>query len=147
MGERQTGDQPPERSEVIRAVRIFGGINLVLGLYMIFGALLTLRGLNLPGSAVRMTAGIIGILGVIFGWGSAVVSGVGLIFVTRWGRSLGILWGKIIVWLLPIAFGLSMDGLSNLFSLSFAIIIVICLYARVAATNLARPEFDLGFES
>ena len=82
MGERQTGDRPPERSEVIRAVRIFGGINLVLGLYMIFGALLTLRGMNLPGSAVRMTAGIIGIVGVILGWGSAVVSGVGLILVT-----------------------------------------------------------------
>lgn len=114
---------------------------------MIVGALLAARGMNLPGSAAKMVGGYIGIVGVIVGWGTAVISGVGLILVTRWGRTVGIWWGKIIVWLLPIAFGLSMDGLSNLFSFSFGIIIVICIYAMVVATNLARPEFDVGFDS
>ena len=93
-----------------------------------------------------MVAGTIGILAVVIGWGSAIVSGLGLIRLAPWGRWLATLWGRIIVWALPIAFGLSVDSLSNFLSFGFAVIIVICLYANIVAQNLARPEFDSAFE-
>ena len=137
---------PPERAQVVKAVRLLGAINLALGLYMILGALAALQGMNLPGSAVKLTAGIIGIIAIIVGWGSAVVSGLGLILLAQWGRWLATMWGKIIVWLLPIAFGLYVESLSKFFSLSFAVIIMICFYANIVAQNLARPEFDAAFE-
>ena len=54
--------------------------------------------------------------------------------------------GKVIVWVLPIAFGLSITSLSDFVSFSFAVIIVICLYANVVAQNLSRTEFDVAFE-
>jgi DNA-directed RNA polymerase subunit RPC12/RpoP len=75
-----------------------------------------------------------------------VVSGLGMILLTQWGRWLAIKWGKIIVWVLPIAFGLSTNGLSDFFSLAFAVIIIIGLYAVTIATNLEQPEFDIAFE-
>jgi len=146
MARTQKKEAPPSRSEVVRAVRIFGAINLVLGSYMILGALAAMGGMNLPGSAARMVGGIIGVIVVIIGWGSAAVSGIGLLLLAHWGRWLATLWGKIIVWALPIVFGLSPGGFSKFFSLAFVVIIVICLYANIAAQNLARPEFDLAFE-
>jgi ribosomal protein S27E len=146
MVSKATEEPPPSRSQVVRAVRILGLINLVLGLYMILGAVVAAGGMNLPGSAATMIGGIIGMAAVIIGWGSAVVSGVGLILLARWGRWLAAIWGKVIVWALPIAFGLSIDSLSDFFSFSFAVIIVICLYANIVAHNLARAEFDAVFE-
>lgn len=139
-------DAPPTRSETVRAVRIFGVINLVLGIYMLGGAFAVMGGMNVPGSSEKMIAGTLGILAAFIGWGSAAVSGLGLVLLAQWGRWLGTMWGKIIVWVLPIAFGLSPGGFSKFFSFTFVIIIVICFYANIVAQNLARPEFDLAFE-
>jgi hypothetical protein len=146
MARTRKEETPPSRKEVVRAVRIFGAINLVLGGYMLIAALAATGGMNLPGSAARMVGGIIGGVVVIIGWGSAAVSGIGLLLLAHWGRWLATLWGKIIVWALPIAFGLSPGGFSKFFSLAFVIIIIICLYANIVAQNLARTEFDLAFE-
>ena len=139
-------DTPTTRSEAVRAVRVFGVINLVLGIYMIGGAVGAMGGMNVPGSSAKMVGGIIGITVVFIGWGSAAVSGLGLILLAQWGRWLATMWGRIIVWALPIAFGLSPGGFSKFFSIAFLIIIVICFYGNIVALNLARPEFDLAFE-
>jgi predicted RNA-binding Zn-ribbon protein involved in translation (DUF1610 family) len=138
-------DTPPTRAQAVKAVRIFGAINLALGIYMILGAITAAQGMNLPGSAARLVGGILGIVAVAVGWGSAAASGLGLILLSGWGRWLAAMWGKIVVWLLPIAYGLSADGLSDFFSLSFGIILVICLYASVVAQNVGKEEFDAAF--
>jgi DNA-directed RNA polymerase subunit RPC12/RpoP len=139
-------DVPPAPVQAIKAVRIFGLINLLLGLYMILGAIAAFQGMNLPGAAAKLVGGVIGIAIVAVGWGTAVVSGAGLLVLSGWGRRLAIVWGKIIVWMLPIAFGLSIAKLSNFLSFSFLVIVVICLYANVVAQNLARADFDPAFE-
>lgn len=146
MARKKEKNAPPSRAEVVKAVRVFGGINLCLGLYMILGALTALGDMNLPGSAAKLMGGTLGAIAVVVGWGSAAASGLGLILITQWGRKLAVFWGKIIVWMLPIAFGLSADGVSDFFSFAFIVIIVICLYASVISQNLARPEFDTAFE-
>ena len=94
MTSRAKEEPLPTRSQAIKAVRVFGGINLVLGAYMILGALAAMGDMNLPGAAARMIGGIIGIVAVIIGWGSAVVSGLGLILLARWGRWLASIWGR-----------------------------------------------------
>ncbi|GAB4337896.1 MAG: hypothetical protein Kow0099_11530 [Candidatus Abyssubacteria bacterium] len=137
----------PTRAQATKTVRIFGVINLALGSYMILGAVATVQGMNLPGSAAKLVGGILGLAVVAIGWGPAVASGIGLILLTAWGRRLAILWGKMIVWILPVAFGLAAHGLSDFLSFSFAIIIVICLYANIVAQNLGKEEFDPAFVS
>ncbi len=132
--------------QAVRAVRIFGIINLVLGLYMVIGGLLTVADMALPGAAAQMIGGALGLIIVAVAWGSAVMAGLGLIIRTQWGRKLAIFWGKIIVWVLPISFGLS-HGLSELFSITFGIILAICFYGNIVSSNLQRPEFDAEFES
>ncbi len=138
-------DAPPTREEAIKACRILGGINLALGAYMILGGLAAVADINLPGATAKMIGGVLGVVVLVVAWGSAAASGLGLILLTEWGRKLAVLWGRIIVWALPISFGLS-HGLSEFISLGFAVIIVICLYGNVVAQNLAKPEFDIAFE-
>ena len=138
-------DAPPTRAEAVKAARILGGINLALGSYMILGGLAAVADINLPGATAKMIGGVLGVIVLVVAWGSAAASGLGLILLTEWGRKLAVLWGRIIVWVLPIAFGLS-HGLSDFFSIAFAVIIVICLYGNVVAQNLAKPEFDIAFE-
>jgi hypothetical protein len=145
MARTRKKEAPPTRAQALRAVRIFGGINLALGLYAILDAFAALGGIDLPGAAARMVGEVLGIIVVVIVWGAAVVSGLGLLLLAGWGRRLAVLWGRIIVWVLPIAFGLSPGGLGKFFSVAFAIIIVICLYANIVAQNLARPEFDVAF--
>ncbi len=130
--------------QAVKATRVFGIINLALGAYMILGGLAGLADIDLPGSA-KTWGGVLGFIVIVVAWGSAAASGLGLILFAEWGRRLAILWGKVIVWVLPIAFGLS-HGLSEFLSISFAIIIVICLYANILAQNIAKPEFDAAFE-
>jgi hypothetical protein len=135
----------PTPEQAIRAVRIFGAINLVLGLYMVLEGLAAMSDINLPGLAAKATVGTLGFILIIVAWGSAAASGLGLILRMEWGRQLAVLWGKIIVWVLPISFGLS-HGLSEFLSLTFLIIIGICLYGNIVAQNLGKPEFDVAFE-
>jgi len=127
----------PTPEEATRAVRIFGIINLVLGLYMVLEGLAALGDINLPGVTARMVGGGLGLIVIIVAWGSATASGLGLILLSHWGRRLAILWGKIIVWLLPISFGLS-HNLSEFFSITFGIIVVICFYGNILWSNLRR---------
>ncbi len=132
--------------QAVKATRVFGIINLVLGAYMIVAGLAAMVDINFPGgSMATTTVNVLGFIVTIVVWGPAAASGLGLILSAEWGRKLAIVWGKIIVWVLPIAFGLS-HGLSEFFSISFAIIIVICLYANILAQNIAKPEFDVAFE-
>ena len=138
----KNNEATPEQAA--KATRVFGIVNLVLGSYMILGGLAGLADIDLPGAA-KMVGGVLGFIVVVVVWGSAAASGLGLILFAEWGRKLAILWGKVIVWVLPIAFGLS-HGLSEFFSITFAIIIVICLYANILAQNIAKPEFDVAFE-
>ncbi len=142
---KATKKDAPTPEEATRAVRIFGIINLVLGLYMVLEGLAALADMNLPGLAARMV-GALGFVIIVIAWGSAAASGLGLILLSHWGRRLAILWGKIIVWLLPISFGLS-HNLSEFFSITFGIILVICFYGNILWSNLRRPEFDMAFES
>jgi len=136
----------PTPEQAAKAARIFGAINLVLGSYMILGGIARLADINfLPNFAATMAVGVLGFITIVVAWGTAAASGLGLVLLTQWGRKLAVLWGKVIVWLLPISFGLS-HGLSEFISIAFAIIIVICLYANVLAQNLAKPEFDVAFE-
>ncbi len=129
-------------------MRIFGTIHLVLGLYMILDGLVAMGDIaDLPGPAAKMVGGVLGIAAILIVWGGAAASGLGMILLTQWGRWLAIMWGKMVVWVLPIAFGLSSDGLSDMISVAFAVIIIIGLYAVTIATNLERPEFDIAFES
>ncbi len=130
--------------QAVKATRVFGIINLVLGSYMILGGLAGLTEIDLPGAA-RIVGGTLGVIIIVVVWGTAVASGLGLVLSAEWGRKLAIVWGRIIAWVLPIAFGLS-HGLSEFFSIAFAIIIVICLYANILAQNIAKPEFDVAFE-
>ncbi len=130
--------------QAVKATRVFGIINLVLGAYMIVGGLAGLGDIDLPGAA-KTWGGVLGFIVIVVVWGPAAAGGLGLILRAEWGRKLAIVWGKIIVWVLPIAFGLS-HGLSEFISISFAIIIVICLYANILAQNIAKPEFDVAFE-
>ncbi len=130
--------------QAVKATRVFGIINLALGSYMILGGLAGLTDIDLPGAA-KIVGGTLGAILIVVVWGTALVSGLGLVLASEWGRKLAILWGRVITWVLPIAFGLS-HGLSAFFSISFAIIIVICLYANILAQNIAKPEFDVAFE-
>ena len=133
--------------QAVRAVRIFGAINLVLGLYMILEGLAAMGDINLPGLAARATVGTLGLIVILVAWGSAAVSGLGLILRMEWGHQLAVLWGRIIVWILPISFGLSQGfKLSSFISLAFLIIIAICFYGNIVAQNLGNPEFDVAFE-
>ena len=138
-------DAPPTRAQAVKAIRILGGINLALGAYMILGGLATLADINLPGPTAKMIGGTLGLIILVVAWGSAAASGLGLILLAEWGRKLAILWGRIIVWVLPISFGLS-SGLSEFFSIPFAIIIAICLYGNIVAQNLGKPDFDIAFD-
>lgn len=135
----------PTPKQAVRAVRIFGAINLVLGLYMVLEGLAAMGDINMPGLAAKATVSTLGFIVIVVAWGSAAASGLGLILLAEWGRQLAVLWGRIIVWILPISFGLS-HGLSEFFSLAFVIIIVICLYGNIVAQNLGKPEFDVAFE-
>jgi hypothetical protein len=135
----------PTPEQATRAVRIFGAINLVLGLYMVLQGLLAMGDTNLPGFAGSITIPVLGFIIIVVAWGSAAVSGLGLILLAEWGRQLAVLWGKIIVWVLPIAFGLS-QGFSGFFSWAFLVIIGICLYGNIVAQNLGKSEFDVAFE-
>ena len=97
----------PTPEQAIRAVRIFGAINLVLGLYMVLEGLAAMGDINMPGLAAKATVGTLGFIIIVVAWGSAAVSGLGLILLAEWGRQLAVLWGRIIVWVLPISFFLS----------------------------------------
>ena len=141
-------EKPPTPEQAVKAVRILGGINLVLGAYMLLGVLMTFRSAELPqlpAVARQLTKGF-GLIIALVAWGSALVSGIGLLMRAAWGRTLGLFWGRVIVWILPIGFGLKSSGLGDFISLEFAIIIVICFYGNVVAQNLKRPEFDVAFE-
>ena len=139
----KSNETTPEQA--VRAVRILGAINLVLGLYMVLEGLAAMGDINMPGLAAKATVGTLGFIVIVIAWGSAAVSGLGLILLAELGRQLAVLWGRIIVWILPISFGLS-HRLSEFFSLAFVIIIVICLYGNIVAQNLGKPEFDVAFE-
>lgn len=140
-------DDAPTVEQVRKAVRVFGIINLVLGAYMLLGALTALGGgAGLPLSSGRRFAQGLGLVAALVVWGPALAGGLGLVLLTNWGRKLAIVWGRAIVWVLPIGFGLSADGLRAFISLAFAVVIVICLYAQVLAQNLGRDVFDVAFE-
>jgi len=140
-------DEAPTPQQARTAVKVFGIINIVLGLYVILGALVAAKGVNLPLSAgAQFAAKTIGLVLALLAWGSGVVGGIGLVLRSPWGRKLAVIWGRVIVWVLPIGFGLASEGLKSFISLDFAIIIVICIYAQILAGNLSRPEFDVGFE-
>jgi len=134
----------PSREEVIKGVRVLGTINVLLGGYMLLGAALAAREVELPGVVGQVGLGI-GIVVVLVTWGLAFVSGIGLLLRARWGRSLGLLWGRVMPWILMITFGLA-HGLKEFLSLTFAVLVLVCFYGFVIAQNLARDEFDAAFE-
>jgi hypothetical protein len=138
-------DAPLTRKEAINYARILGGINLALGAYMILGGLAEIADISLPGATAKMIGGVLGLIVLVVAWGSAAASGLGLLMLAEWGRKLAILWGRIIVWVLPISFGLS-HALPEFISINFGFIIVICLYGNVVAQNLAKPDFDIAFD-
>lgn len=140
-------DEAPTPEQARRALKVFGIINLVLGVYRLLGVVVVAAGASrLPLSApVRLATGI-GLVAALIVWGSGIASGIGLLIRSAWGRKLATIWGRAIVWVLPIGFGLASDGLKSFISLDFAIIVVICFYAQILAGNLARPEFDVGFQ-
>ena len=144
MPKAAKNEAPPTREQAVKVARIFGAINLALGSYNILGGLVGLADMNLPGAAA-VAGGALGFIVLVVAWGTAAASGLGLLMLAEWGRKLAVIWGKIIVWALPIAFGLS-HGLSEFFSLAFGLIIVICFYGNVVAQNLGKPEFDIAFE-
>lgn len=146
MGPKEKNKKPLTQSTAIKHVRIAGVIHLVLGLYTILDALIQVA--DFPGpTTLNLTMGAFGMTVVAIVWGPALVSGLGLILLMQWGRWLAIKWGKIIIWVLPIAFGLSCRSLSDLLSFGFALIIVIGLYAAVVAENFAKPAYDVAFVS
>lgn len=144
MRPKEEKKKPLTQSKAIKHVRIVGVIHLLLALYTILGALVGIGGLSGP-TTLNLTMGAFGIVVLVIVWGPALVSGLGLILLTEWGRRLAIKWGKIIIWVLPIAFGLSCRSLSDIFSFGFAVVITIGLYAAVVAENLAKPEYVLAF--
>jgi len=147
MAQQGSKSDAPTPAQARRAVQVFGIINIVLGLYVILGALAAVKGVKLPLSAgAQFAAKTIGLILVLLAWGSGVVGGIGLVLRSAWGRKLATIWGRAIVWVLPICFGLAANGLKSFISLDFAIIIAICFYAQILAGNLARSEFDVGFE-
>ena len=147
MAQAGKKDEAPTPEQARKAVKVFGIINIVLGLYVIAGALAAVGGMTLPLSAgAQFAAKTVGLIIVLVAWGTGVAGGVGLVLRSAWGRKLAVIWGRVIVWVLPIAFGLSPGGMRKFISLDFAIIIVICFYAQILAGNLSRPEFDIGFE-
>jgi len=146
MASKTKKKAPPTRAEAIKEVRIIGTINLVLGLYMVLDGLTAMADLaDLPGPGTRMAGGVIGMAAIAVAWGTAVANGLGLLLLKDWGRWLAIKWGKIIFWLLPIAFGLSTDSLSDFFSLGFVVIVALGIYAMAIANGLQKPEADIAF--
>jgi len=140
------GKEAPTRQQARNVTRVFGIINIALGAYCILGAIIAFaEGTVLPFSAVGKIVPRLGLLIAIVAWGPAVVGGIGLVLFSTWGRQVCVVWGRIIVWVLPIAFGLASKGLGDFISLGFAVIIIMCFYANVMALNLARGEFDTAF--
>ena len=138
-------EKAPERSEVIKGVRVLGAINLVLGVLALLGLAVVAKGTQLPGVAGQLAKGF-GVIIALVAWLPALLSGIGLLMTAPWGRTLGLFWGRIIVWVLPVGFGLSAGGLRAFISIEFAIIIGICFYGNIVAQNLKREEFDVAFE-
>jgi len=140
------GKDAPTREQAQKITRVFGVINIVLGAYCILGAIVAFaEGPVLPLGAVGRIASRLGLIVAIVVWAPAVVGGIGLALLSTWGRQVSVVWGRIIVWVLPIAFGLASKGLGDFISLGFALIIAVCFYANVMAANLARGEFDTAF--
>jgi hypothetical protein len=140
-------EEAPTRQQVVRAVRILGAINVAISAYMILGAVaIWVGGSHLPLTADVQVGLSIGMVVVAVVWGTGILGGVGLLLLAPWGRKAGYWWGKVIVWVLPIAFGLASRSLKAFFSLQFLLIIVLCVYAMIMANNLARRDFDVAFE-
>jgi len=136
----------PTREQAVKVVQVFGAINIVLGVYCLAGAAIAVaRGPALPFTAIVKTAYALGLVLAVVVWAPAVASGIGLVTRVGWGRKLAVVWGRIVVWVLPIAFGLASGGLADFVSIRFSVIILVCFYANVMAANLARGEFDIAF--
>ena len=147
MRQGKNSKETPTKEQVAKVVRIFGGVTIVLCVYMLLGAILVAaKAGRLPLSSPVMAARTLGLIAAVIVWGSGILAGLGLLLISAWGRRIAILWGKAIVWILPIGFGLAAGGMKNFFSVQFLVIIVICICAVVMAGNLARDEFDIGFE-